>query len=118
MNAKVYPFELLQKSMEMATASHHIISDNLANANTPGFHAKHVEFLGELRKQLQSKNPDLRRVVANAVETEGLPEQLNGNTVDVDQQITNLEKNALLHQTYAQLLSAKISMMRTAITGR
>ena len=118
MNVRVLPFELLQKSIEFTSANHQAISENLAHVNTPGYRTKHVEFFDDLRRELTTSQPNLDGVETRTVETDGLPIQLNGNNVDVDQQLTNLEKNTLLHQTYSQLLAAKISIMRTAITGR
>ena len=111
-------FELLSKTLEFTATNHRVISQNLANVNTPGFRTKEVRFQDNLLKALGSSQADIDDVEATIVESGGLPVQLNGNNVDIDQQMTDLDKNALLHQTYTQLLATKISMMRTAITGR
>jgi flagellar basal body rod protein FlgB len=42
----------------------------------------------------------------------------DGNTVDVNREIGNLNHNALMHQAYLQILATKLSQMKTAITGR
>ena len=111
-------FELLHRSLDASESRHKVISHNIANANTPGFRASYVGFEESLRKELEKRQPNLDNVEATVKETDTAAIQLNGNNVDLDQQITELDKNALLYQTYAQLLSTKINMMRTAITGR
>ena len=110
-------FELLKQSIDALSLRHKVVSQNLANLNTPGYRAKEVIFEEELGKRLrsgrnQSLNEPLVRVDADR------SARFDGNTVDLDLEVSALEKNAMLYETYTELLSSKISMMRSAITGR
>ncbi len=111
-------FDLLRKSLDVTSRRHTVISHNLANANTPGFHASHVEFQEALLKEMSKGSPDPSSVSEKVVETEGLMVRFDGNNVDMDQQMSQMDKNAMLYETFTQLMATKISMMRTAINGR
>ena len=52
------------------------------------------------------------------VEATGGTERADGNNVDIDAEMGNLNKNTLLFNAYAQILANKIAVMRSAITGR
>ena len=111
-------FELLRKSLEAVSLRHQVISQNLANVNTPGFRAQEVAFDESLARELAKSPGDLGNVQIDVRATEGLDERLDGNNVDIDREVTELNKNELLQATYTQLLATKISIMRHAITGR
>ncbi len=111
-------FELLRKSLEAVSLRHQVISQNLANVNTPGFRAQEVAFDESLARELAKSQGDLSNVKMDVRAIEGLDERLDGNNVDIDREVTELNKNELLQATYTQMLATKISMMRSAITGR
>jgi len=111
--------DLLSKLLDATALRQGVIGQNLSNVNTPGYRRVDVDFEKELVRLLQTdhsaKFDDLG---ATVFETQGLPERADGNNVDVDMEIGQLSKNVLLHQTYAQLLTSKFAMMRSAITGQ
>ena len=47
---------------------------------------------------------------------EGLTHRNDGNNVDLDQQVGQLKMNAMLYQTYSQLLASKMAMARRAMS--
>ena len=94
-----------------------VIANNLANVNTPGYHRHDVEFEEHLTRLLQTGDLTSSLDAPRVVEVEGLPERADGNNVDVDQEIGQLNKNSLLYQTWTQILASKVSMMRSAIEG-
>lgn len=78
-----------------------------------------VSFEQALAEQVRRGRPlDATAVRADISESEGLPACVDGNNVDIDREMGALSKNALLYQTYAQVLSTQFNMMRSAITGR
>ncbi|MEZ6095647.1 MAG: hypothetical protein R3C03_15700 [Pirellulaceae bacterium] len=50
-------------------------------------------------------------------EAKGLLERTDGNNVDLDQQVSNLKRNAMLFQTFSNLLAAKMDTMKRAMNG-
>lgn len=97
-----------------------VISQNVSNVNTPGYHRCEVRFEEELAQQLQrgGANTDVDDVPIAVQETEGLTERTDGNNVDIDMEMGQQTRNVLLYQTYSQILSTKLGMMRSAINGR
>jgi flagellar basal-body rod protein FlgB len=49
--------------------------------------------------------------------TLGLTPRSDGNNVDLDKEFGELKRNALMFQTFSQLLAAKMDTMRRAMQG-
>lgn len=88
--------------------------DNIANVETPGFQASVVSFEDSLRDAVAGGRP-----ARMAIDTERstAPTRLNGNNVDVADQVTTLTDTALRHQLAVQMMNAKFNVIRTAIGG-
>ncbi len=111
-------FQLLSKLLEGASLRHRVIAQNVANVNTPGYHRLDVSFEDELARRIQQhKDSALADVKPSVVDGVGGPERADGNNVDIDAEMGQLNKNALLYNAYVQILSSKIAAMRSAITG-
>ena len=104
--------------MHGASMRHRVVSQNLANVNTPGYRAQHVSFEEQLNELVKRDSNDWGKLVARVQESHGMPARQDGNTVDVDYEITQLNKNAVYHQALNQIMATQIAMMRTAITGQ
>jgi flagellar basal-body rod protein FlgB len=107
---------LLARLMDATSLRSDVISQNIANVNTPGYKAQEVTFEDELAKALsrgsiQSADPVVQP-------TQGLATRDDGNNVDIDREIGDSAKNSLLFEMYAQLLSTQISQMKSAIKGQ
>lgn len=108
--------QVLPQLMHAAEVRHRVISQNIANVNTPGYQALEVEFEAELTRRLRKgevgagplPEPEVRH-------QQGLPERGDGNNVDIDREIGRLNKNALLYQTYSQTLAAYLDSLRRAM---
>jgi flagellar basal-body rod protein FlgB len=112
MIGKVSQFETLSAAIEMASQSHRVTGQNLANVNTPGYKALEVDF-EQLRQRLNGNTPkDGHYQVTQAV---GLPARSDGNNVDMDHELAALKKNAMAYQTLTQLLGAKMGILKQAI---
>lgn len=112
-------FELLSQLMDASDLRHRIISQNVANVETPGYQRLEVTFEQQLLERLSRSGDLAKESVAPAIEIDTRsPARADGNNVNIDREMGKLNKNALLFQTYAQLLSSKLSMMRSAITGQ
>lgn len=120
----------LNTSMNLRLLNQNIISSNIANADTPGYKAKAVEFEGALRsalgagEELPMRETDPRHIVprsTDAVDPEIYEEQngvesLDGNTVDRAAEMAKLSENQLLYDASAEMLKRKLGMLRYAIT--
>jgi flagellar basal-body rod protein FlgB len=112
-------FTLLSKLLEGASLRHRVIANNVANVNTPGYRRLEVSFEDQLAQQLHSGRAEaLAPVEPQVVETAGGPERADGNNIDIDLEMGELNKNTLLYNAYVQILASKMATMKSAITGR
>lgn len=120
--------------MKAAELRQGVISDNIANVDTPNFKRSEVLFEELLSQEmggqggLQGKRTNERHipigrsggVVPTAqVQTDNLSQMNNNeNNVDIDREMSLLAKNQLSYNFYIQQISHDVKMMRTAIEGR
>jgi flagellar basal-body rod protein FlgB len=111
-------FEILTQVMNAASLRHQVISQNIANVNTPGYHRLEVSFEDEMAKALRHTGGGPPPVVKPQVHVGDGPERVDGNTVDIDREMGDLARNALLFEAAAQIVTSRISSYRAAIAGR
>jgi flagellar basal-body rod protein FlgB len=99
-----------------------VLSNNLANVNTPGFKRSDVSFQSALADALGSaKNSgDTAGVDATSLTTQTdntTDMRLDGNNVDADVEAANLSKNQLLFDSVMAIDTKRLHTMDSAITG-
>jgi flagellar basal-body rod protein FlgB len=105
---------LLSQLLDATEMRHRVISQNIANVNTPGYQARVVEFEAALSQRLTGGGET--ESVKPQIEFEtGLVARSDGNNVDIDRESGRLHQNALLYQTYSQMLASYFDSMRRAI---
>ena len=118
---------LMQRSMNYLWTKQAAISDNITNAETPGYKAKIVSFEEDLREKLEearrSGRPraNMRSVLENAcpnVITAEESTRLDGNGVNTTEQMVELVRNAYQLQYVMNAISTDLNTLRTAIGSR
>ena len=105
-----------------------ILASNLANADTPGYKARDVDFKAALSQAgqgvlpLKITSPRQIQPVSSAGDAPLLyrvPYQpsLDGNTVETQMDESRFAQNALRYQAALTFLTARIKGLQTAITG-
>lgn len=110
-----------------------LISSNVANANTPGFKAKKLDFEEALARALDvdgqmqmGVTDDRHHNVGNGGFNNLEPEVYddpngvvseNGNTVDVEAEMAKMAENKLMYDTLVQLINKKMGIMKYAINS-
>lgn len=112
-----YQVDLLSQMMRMAELRHRVASENIANVNTPGYRAREVSF-DEALRELSSGSASPGHAQPQIVESTRQPVRSDGNTVNVDHEMSTLTNNAIQFEAFAQLLASKMGMLRTAISRR
>ena len=108
--------QMLSQLMQAAEVRHRVISQNIANVNTPNYLARDVDFEAELARRLSTGDSSgLHQIRPEIRLQEGLATRADGNNVDIDREIGRLSKNSLLYQTYSQVTAAYYDSMRRAI---
>jgi flagellar basal-body rod protein FlgB len=98
----------IEQFMNLVSARQKLVASNIANADTPGYQTKDIDFESELQSQLTGSKP-------NVIEVSGLKNKNDGNNVDMDREARLLAENALRFSVASQLAHSEISTLRTAI---
>jgi flagellar basal-body rod protein FlgB len=105
--------------MDVASLRHQVLAENVANVNTPGYHRQDVQFEEAFAKALAAgQDAAALQAQPQIVTVHGGPERADGNNIDIDQEMTRLEKNSLLYKVYTTILTTRVNQMRSAISGR
>jgi flagellar basal-body rod protein FlgB len=119
MTVKPAQFDLLQQLLTLSDVRQHVISQNVANVNTPGYQRLDISFEETLSQLLEDGEKGRTAEVEPVIrEAGGAAVRADGNNVDIDREMGALNRNALIYQTYAQVLASRLATMRSAITGR
>lgn len=119
----------LNTTLNLRQMNQNVISSNIANADTPGFKAKAMDFEYALRSalnigdQLKMAVPDGRHIAPqeqdpinpHIFEDPNGVESLDGNTVERSVEMAKLAENQLLYDASVEMLKKKIGMLRYAI---
>lgn len=104
-------FKAMQSSMDALWLKQKIISQNLANYETPGYKAKSVKFEDVMSEA--SKRYDFRAAVITEENTEVRPD---GNNVDLEKENLELYRTYLQSAYLSQKISGQISTMRYVLS--
>jgi len=121
----------LEKALNVAGERHRVISNNIANVNTPNFKRSYVDFEVELKKTLGKGNQiKLRRTNPRHLGTGSIAAveplvkkdhystmRADGNNVDIDLENTELAINTIMYNTVATRLNQKLGQLRYVING-
>jgi len=107
---------LLESGIRAEGMRQRAISNNVANMETAGYRRMDVKFEDMLAEAMNSKGeingnnfePEIYR-------PENTPVNSNGNDVSFEQEVGEMVKNSLRHQTFTRLLQKKYSQIEQAI---
>jgi flagellar basal-body rod protein FlgB len=116
-----------------------VLANNLANADTPNFKARDIDFAAQLQRAAealqqpananvfsadQPRRTDPRHLGLTAADGSGellyrVPDQpsIDGNTVEENQEMARFAKNGMDFQASLYFLNAKFRGLQTAIRG-
>ena len=121
------------RALAAASLRHEVLSNNIANVNTPYFKRSHVRFEDLLKQELGLGNDPLMKVVrthdrhfpipfhgkARAVieQDDRTNMRLDGNNVDIDVEMAEVSKNQLYYSAVATALGGHISKLKSVINS-
>ena len=124
--------EGLSSSIYFRLLNHNLITSNIANAETPNFKAKKMDFEDILSRALElhhldrMKTKDEKHYTLNANRIKSLKPRIydnpdvkvsnDGNTVNLEREMTALAENTLLYKAALQLINKKIASLKYAVT--
>jgi flagellar basal-body rod protein FlgB len=112
---------LLQKFLDVQSRRAEVVSSNIANADTPGYRAKTLEFDEYLKEAARrSALPLSQRTdepLASLQVTESVPTAIgfDGNTVDAGREMAELAQAGSSFNFGAKMLQSRFRLLRAAI---
>ena len=94
--------------MDVLALRQKVVASNIANADTPGFKTKDIDFQAALRSAAQGSEPQPTTV-------DGLPAKNDGNNVNLDREARLIAENAMRFNAASNLLRGNIRMIKEAI---
>ena len=95
-----------------------VLASNIANASTPGFKAKDIDFQSALKAAEGPAASGVDRAMDEAtLYRVPLQPSADGNTVDLSTEQTAFAENAVAYQTTLSFLNGRISTITRALRG-
>jgi flagellar basal-body rod protein FlgB len=121
----------LQASLAMRQIRQNVISANIANAETPGYHAKKMDFEEALGRAIDLDG--LRSMTTshdNHISVGGKSASIrpdiydnpdgnvsnDGNSVDLEKEMSGLAENSVMYKAALQLINKKLAALKYAAT--
>jgi flagellar basal-body rod protein FlgB len=98
----------LEQYMDLLSARQKLVASNIANADTPGYKTKDIDFQAEFRNLIEGTAP-------RAADVAGLKAKNDGNNVSLDREARLLAENALRFNVASSLLRTEIRAVKSAI---
>ena len=102
---------LLERALNIRAHYHKVLSGNIANVETPNYKEKDIDFQAEIKRNIDSPN----NVVIKESTDGDVIGSIDGNTVNMENQIVKMTENHMLFTSLVQVISKKFSMMRYVI---
>lgn len=124
-------FGFLQNALNLRAHRQQVLASNIANADTPNYKARDIDFAKELQRAqgAQAGNLNMNATSPGHMQASGgmlnaqalyrIPVQpsIDGNTVDMDVERAQFADNAIHYQFVLDRISSKFKTMQSAIRG-
>lgn len=122
-------FGLHPQTLQLRSQNAEIIAGNIANADTPGYKAKGMDFQTALQEAARNqqkgmtrtndKHFDVRMELNNGIDfrVPDQPDTGDGNTVDAQLERNLYLENSMYYQASLQFINGKIKSMKKVISG-
>ncbi len=122
---------VLEKAMDASWLNHKVISDNIANIDTPNYKRKSIDFQNSLAEALDknklkgttthnnhipigNNNPLAIKIkVHNESKNDSM--RIDGNNIDIDAEMALQTKNAIYYNAVATQLSSQINRLKMTL---
>lgn len=124
--------DALAASLNFRSLRHNVTAANLANAETPGYKAKVMDFEDALARAIDLEglnkannlegdnlalgSGSISRAKADIYDNPEGNVTNDGNTVDMEREMSTLQENSILYKAALQLINKKLGSLRYAVT--
>lgn len=124
------------EALNLRAQRQEILASNIANADTPGYQARDIDFASQMNKVMEQGRSQgagmsmavtsSRHIAAQSQQPATMdlmyrvPDQpsLDGNTVDMDRERTEFADNSLKYQTDLTVITGQIKSMMSVLQGQ
>lgn len=115
--------DALAASLRFRNLRNNVTAANIANAETPGFKAKVVDFESDLRRAIDldsSRNstatggPSIQNLRADVYDNPEINVANDNNTVDMEREMANMQENTILYKAALQMINKKLGALKYA----
>ena len=118
-------FRFSQNALNLHAYRQQLIASNIANADTPGYKARDIDFAATLRQAQAAqtkvepplRKPDAAPLGAEVLYRSAVQRSVDGNTVDLDIERAQFAENAVRYEAQLMFVNSQIKSMLTAIQG-
>lgn len=127
-NAK--SIHLLGRALDIAAQRHQLLSQNLANVNTPEYKRIDLDINQVISVSGKSDELEMARTHSRhfgnteslavppvIISETGTAQRFDGNNIDVEHEMTQIMKNSLYFQAVSQKLQGKFETLKKVING-
>jgi flagellar basal-body rod protein FlgB len=104
----------VERALDGVAQQQRTTAANIANAATPGYRAQSVSFQDSLMAAMSDGDDDPRNAAISTTDA-GTPADANGNTVQLDKEITDQQREGLQYQALAQAMTFKLGLWQKAL---
>jgi len=133
MNIDDKTMQALAASLKYRQLRQELIASNIANAETPGYKAKKIDFEEALARALDTDdqmnmkvtdgkhfnvgNGGFKNLQPEIVESDDGIVSQDGNTVDRDKELAEMAENKIMYDASVQLLNKKLALLKYTISS-
>lgn len=119
------------QAMNLRTQRHQVLASNIANADTPNYKARDFSFENAMHNAMAGRSDTIALATTTGAHLPGsslsgaaslqyrkeTQSAVDGNTVDMDVERSQISENAIQYQIVSQLISEKFKGMRSALAS-
>ena len=107
---------LLSKMMEMSTGRQKVIAHNIANANTPGYTRRELDFEDKLKEILSSGSlEDLHKLKGEVVLDESGTPRNDGKNINITEEMNEMSQNGVMFSLMQKAFKSRVGIIKSAI---
>lgn len=125
-------FGVHEHALNLRADRSELLANNIANADTPNYKARDLDFHAQLKSRMGQMSGDLKLKTTNSQHSSQLlqadainglkyrtPSQpaIDGNTVDLQVERAEFARNTLQYQTAFTFLNSRVNGLKSAIRG-
>lgn len=117
----------LENGLKYSSVKNKAIAQNIANVDTPNYKAKDVSFkehLSQAQGHLQANKTHEKHLpfhqTSNEIKTStrtGVTYNHNGNSVDLDKEMSELAENQIYYQALVERINGKFNSIKSVLNG-